>query len=199
MVQPHYLYDRKRKSAVKELEVMNKIRNGVAEKFPGKEKFILPLKKKNKSFLRKNRQTREWFLELDSRMNIGIQYEWMARYAERIGLNEIEVGFIRHEEEPYPPLNQLLMDNKTGTGHKCRLKIPEDEPALNLFRNFRFPTIHFTKKELGVIAAKHGFLDLMQKTWYCYHPGPNDETCGECNPCKIAKKSGYLDELGIVI
>ncbi len=187
-VKPHYLLDRKRKSAKKELQVMQTIREDVAAKFPGKNKLILPLQVKNKSFLRKNRQTRKWFLELDSRMNIGIQYEWMARYAERNGLNDIEVCFTKYDA----PLNNLLEKNLVETGHACRIIVPDHEPALNLFKNFRFPTIHLPKKEFGMIAYKHGFLDIMKKTWYCYNPGPNGETCGNCNPCKIADKSGYL-------
>lgn len=77
--------------------------------------------------------------------------------------------------------NVIIKDRDTSNA-----RIDYDNPDMKpyrLFKNFRFPTIYFTKKEMMTVARKDGFDDILRNTWSCWFP-IDGKPCGNCNMCK---------------
>jgi len=51
-----------------------------------------------------------------------------------------------------------------------------------VFGNFHFPLLEYTKTSMKNRAEERGFIEIMNRTWFCYFP-VGGEPCGTCNPC----------------
>jgi len=80
----------------------------------------------------------------------------------------------------------------TPDGGYYRLTSNPSRKELNLFARFRFPTMGMAKLETKKNARKYGFDQILEETWFCQTPTPNEQPCGYCNPCSFAKKEGFL-------
>ncbi len=66
-------------------------------------------------------------------------------------------------------------------------KTPED--LVTVFKDFSFPLVNYTKKEMRAKYKEYGLTQIMDKTWFCHTP-IDDEPCGNCNPCKYTIEEG---------
>ncbi|HDJ33429.1 MAG TPA: hypothetical protein ENF21_04955 [Bacteroidetes bacterium] len=190
-VQPYYVYDHRRKSTSYEIEAIRRIITGLKKEFPLAAALMQPVKIINKSRLKKDAQTRQWYEELNRLYTLGIQYEWFARISRQYGIRDLEIGIVRHTEEEIPLFNLDLERNIREEENQYRLTDQPVPPSLKLLENFCFPIIRYSKDDMGTEARKLGFHHLLALSWYCYHPGENGIPCGECKPCQIARISGY--------
>jgi len=192
VVQPYYIIDHRRNSAPNELLAMKKIRNLYTKTYPEKNTLLLPTIFFEKKYIKKNRAITYKFQRLASRMPLGSQYDWLSRFADEQGLSDLEICLEKWSSSSAWDL--LILPEFHGKGHGCSLQDTINNQDLSIFKYFRFPTLHLTKKDMGRLAAEHGFSHIMKLTWFCHKPIKNSIPCGRCNPCKIAKKEGIADE-----
>jgi hypothetical protein len=191
-VQPIYVYDKRRKSKNYELHAIRRVLMALLAQFRESYSLVKPVKIISKSALRNYSEYTGYFKRFDEEYKLGVQYLWFARLCRQYGFKEMEVCFIRHSGDTTPAFNLLLESQKEGVGHECRVVDHPGHTSLELFRSFRFPTIHLTKVEMVEMARTHGFHSLLQLSWYCFSPLPNGEPCGECHPCKIAGRTKHI-------
>jgi hypothetical protein len=82
--------------------------------------------------------------------------------------------------------------NCYGKNDKCKYRdltimdvkhLPREDKCLKTFSRFVLPLIAYTKKDMYLIAKKHNFDDILNKTWSCWYPR-NDKPCGKCVMCR---------------
>jgi hypothetical protein len=131
-----------------------------------------------------------------SRLRLGSQYDWLARYVAGERLDGVEVGAVRGGGGLYALLRQELETVNGIGGPTLRLKQRVSCPDLELFRPFSFPILDYTKPDLGRLADRGGYGELMWFTWFCHSPRRN-RPCGVCHPCIIALKAGMARRIPV--
>jgi hypothetical protein len=189
-VQPYYLFDRNRQSYELEVKAMDNIKALLFKKSPKAEKLMRPTIYKEVSKIKPNAHISGQFQEILKLKRNGTQYEWLARYADEIGVDDLELcvdmvspGFFSTYIKPN------LVKEFDGKGYNFRLMDHPENPVLTMYRYFRFPVQEYTKRDLQRLAVKHGFIDLMNHTWFCHTP-INGQPCGLCVPCKVTMEHG---------
>lgn len=56
-------------------------------------------------------------------------------------------------------------------------------PELNIYRHFRFTTLHLSKHDMLKQSIKYGFDKYLYLTWSCWYP-QNGKPCNRCIMCK---------------
>ena len=180
VVRPHYLIDWRRKSTGIELARMAEIASVVAEKFPSvvlAPLIISPipdLPAGDPLVLAYKRARMHAFL--------GSQYLWLAKYAETFPGIEL---CVHRDDRAYYFVSRL--ENPSCPNEFARL-----------FGGFSFPVIGLTKAEMRDIARQVGFLDILERSWFCHDPLPSGDPCGLCNPCCYAIEEGMEYRVGHV-
>ena len=195
-VQPYYIIDTGRKSTLHELTAIETIKHGLGDKSPQSAALIHDPIITMRRDIRNNHQISRQYHRIASMIHLGAQYEWIALFADYHKINDLELGLIKRQHKTGKSLQDLLAPNLTGKGHDCRLKTSLDNEDLGLFQHFRFPLIGLTKLDMESIARKHGYIDLMRNTWYCFHPTREGFACGRCRPCRVARQSGHAHAPG---
>ena len=95
----------------------------------------------------------------------------------------LEQGFHREDRDCLIYFNELneITDETGGRNWVVNPK-KMDFLRARIFKNIRFPTAYISKLEMKAYAEDHGFIDIMDKTWFCHKSG--NKPCGTCNPCK---------------
>ncbi len=126
---------------------------------------------------------------------IGRQYEHLARYAQQLGLEGLELS-VHRDDRAYLFLREDVrrVESSDGEAYWTLVDAPAN-PNLLLFRAFRFPLFELTKLDMEQVAAEHGFSALMEQTWFCHKPLPGDVPCGRCGPCGYAMTEGMSRRL----
>ncbi len=184
--QPFYIIDENRKSTEFELKAMNSIR----EKLPLKTKpLLLPTILSYKKEIQPNPIITQQFESMKSKFRLGTQYDWLARYADQNGLKDLELCF----EKTVPPIafDRWFYSEIFGEGHQCQIKSDLTYEEMRIFKYFRFPIAHLTKVEMEEISIKNNFFEILKLSWFCHTPKKNGKPCETCQPCKLARKSGY--------
>ncbi len=190
MVQPYYIVDHERKSTENEFDAMEVIKKDLLKKFPQTKNLLRATITGYRNQIKANPEiTRKW-QQLSCEVKLGRQYDWLARYADQHGLSDLELG---HEKKLKPSLlEKVILQELTGEGHECRVKDDlSHENALSVFKYFRFPIYYVTKMEMEQVARENGFLEILQKVWFCHRPRKNGKPCEFCLPCREARRSGY--------
>jgi 7-cyano-7-deazaguanine synthase in queuosine biosynthesis len=190
-VQPYYIKSHTRKSCQMEIETMDRIKEALFKKDPAARNRVLPTIYKERSEIKENAILTEKFHKILQTNRLGDQYEYLARYADEIGINDLELGvdmvtpgFFHNNIKP------RMVQLTEGEGHyNYRLQDNPDNPALTLFSYFRFPIPHYTKLDLQKMSTEHGFIDIMDHTWFCHSP-INGQPCGLCHPCEVTIEHG---------
>lgn len=123
----------------------------------------------------------------------GIQYDWLARLANRV--KELELT-IHQDDKAVGVINEfgeVIKRHHDDVGYYYVLDSGNSSiDAQRVFGHFRFPLLEYTKTRMKKEAEEGGFIDLMNLTWFCYFP-VNGEPCGTCNPCiySIDEGMGY--------
>lgn len=187
-IQPIYVLDPSRKSAIREMDAIHKITEGIPVKFMNSNAKILPLK-----LIKRNEVRPDLFIKfihkvLRYQMKLGKQYYWLACIAKEYKHLELSL----HEEDIYRffSLEQLIQFNDGTIGQNWRI----DPKKINffkrhLFSNMTFPIVTISKPEMKRISEENNFFDLMELTWFCHKS--NEKPCGKCNPCKQYIKHGF--------
>ena len=188
-VQPYYILDDRRKSTAVEIKTMEKIKDMMKELDPNVKELIYPTIMIEKDQITENDGISKNYQSLLSHSHLGVQYDWLARYAESISMNDLELcihqddkaeGFIKDDVE--------LVSENEDTFYRLKTKL--SKPELQIFSYYHFPLLTMTKLEMGDIAKASGFSFIMEETWFCFNPQKNGKPCGYCNPCKYTKEEG---------
>jgi hypothetical protein len=164
-VKPYYIIDRDRGGHVMELAAIDAIRG----KARARGADILPLETVERSAIPASSSITEALLAMRGEDNVGLQYEWLARFAKSLG-QPLELTI--HKDDKAHALLQ-------GT----------DVAANPVFRYFTFPILDMTKVQMRSVAQASGFLDLMDLTWFCHRP-IHGRSCGVCGPCCYTRDEG---------
>ena len=69
-----------------------------------------------------------------------------------------------------------------GSGIVARIS-PKKDADVQIFQNFVFPTISYSKEDMLNIAQKNGFDHMLRNTWSCWYPKKDGSPCGKCIMC----------------
>lgn len=176
-VQPVYVMDVSRYSMNRELETMRKISAMVQQRLD-RSVSLYPTKFFLLSDFPEIQEIKDRYVALKNRFHVARQYYWLALIAENQQWNSVELCM---ERFPAPSELQYAVFND----------IEGENPTLNdtweaeLFKYWSFPLIAIRKTEMKTIAENHGFIDILQKRWFCLRP-VRGKCCGSCRPCKMA-------------
>jgi hypothetical protein len=188
-VSPYYLRDPGRPSTDFELRAMKQIAEAVAEKYPQTAGLLHETAVSSVADLKPDAEITGRFERLRSRSHLGGQYDWLARFATQNGLADLELTV--HQDDKAALFLQpfvVLDDNNGDPVYRLRDDPPDDD--LRIFEHFRFPIFDKTKRDMDRVSREHGFIDVMELTWFCHIPTPQGEPCGRCNPCRYTIEEG---------
>lgn len=193
IVQPYYLVDSKyRRSLQYELDAISSITDDIAT-HPETRFVLKPLVKVKVSDLTPDRELSEAFKRVRKEIALGIQYEWLARFASHhpgieLCLEKEEGGHIFNYFNTKGTIEKIA-DKEVSYIIFDRSK--SDRDLYTIFGNYHIPLPlrEMTKLDLVGEYRKYGYEKTMLKTWFCHTPVKN-EPCGVCNPCKIVVKDG---------
>ncbi|RZT18629.1 hypothetical protein EV589_2889 [Mycobacterium sp. BK558] len=183
VVQPWYAVDRHRRSAVTELATQDVIRTSLAELDPGTAERLLPTRIVDVKDIPPAPEISAAFRRLRSKRFLGDQYEWLARLAEHRQLT-LELS-IHYDDRAH----EVLAGEVEDDGGTYQLVAHPGDPALEIFRRFRFPLFDTTKMDMESAARRGGFSGVMEQTWFCHSP-LRGQPCGYCNPCRYTRDEG---------
>ena len=193
-VQPYYVVDRDRPSWRLELATMARIAEGCRQGLVGAKGEILDLVQVEKDSIEPDAEISENFGRLKARGHIGSQYEWLACFGKSAGIESLEICIHKDMRDGFFLAGQMVERSRWPTA--TFVIDPGSDPALSMFRHFRFPLFGITKREMQRDAEAQGFLDLMRATWFCHHPWRNRTPCGLCVPCQCTVEEGMGWRLG---
>ena len=164
-----------RSNVTKELNSMTKITNLIRKHFPHyklknfKVISCYPVNHKiTKSFEQLYNQGGSFSRPIN-------QYERMARVSHyyklpfHVGLEKCGTG-----------LDHVSLNKKINSNFN-RAITPQGN--LWIFKYFRIPVSHLTKKDMLQITKQNNWLDIIKLTWTCWTP-INGKPCGKCDPCQ---------------
>lgn len=194
-VQPYYLLDPKfRRSVKNELYAIAKITDDI-QKHPETKCLIKSLIKVNVSDLTPDKGISEAYERLRKRESIGSQYDWLARFAKtNPGLELcIEPGISAKARSCILKLGKVIKYSDGPIDYYVIDKEESDNDLVLVFGDFHFPYPLFdiTKLEMIEEYKRLGFLETMNKTWFCHNP-VNNQPCGVCTPCKLVIEEGLV-------
>ncbi len=197
-VQPYYIIDRGRRSLDVELRTMEKIRKVVFSKAPYTQSLLLPIIFKELEEIKPNLLITGQYQRLVGLGRLGNQYEYIARYANEVGLDDLEMSIEKRSPSFFAShVRPDMIEEWEGNFYNYRLKLQPANPDVSLFKYFKFPTIELTKLDMKALAITDGFMDVMEHTWFCHFP-KNGAPCGVCNPCSIAIREGQGKRIPLV-
>jgi hypothetical protein len=194
-VEPHYVITTDRPSIGAELRTMARLKQALLTRFPEARALLRPSRLFDVTDLTPNETTAAQLRALKAVNYIGRQYEHLARYAEQLGLDGLELS-VHRDDRAYVFLRHAVhrVVTRDGGTYWTLVDAPTDSNLL-LFRAFRFPLFELTKLDMEQAAAEHGFSALMELTWFCHKPLPGDVACGRCGPCGYAMTEGMARRL----
>lgn len=187
-IQPYYIIDDTRASTDMEFKTMDQIIEMIKKFDKTAFQRIMERIDIRKEDIPKNSDITESYRRLSQQSRLGGQYEWLARYTDSLGINDLELsvhvggtveGFIKDDIE--------LIQNEHDSFYILK-DIPSYED-LNLFGYFHFPLLGMTKLDMQEQSIASGFNHIMEETWFCHIP-INGQPCGMCNPCKQTRELG---------
>lgn len=125
-----------------------------------------------------------------TKIQLGCQYEWLAQTS--LKNNKLELSVEKGSKlidyiNAYGGLKKVI-DKIKGEYYVINKSISSID-VINVFGNFHFPLIDYSKLDMKQKAKESGFFELMNKTWFCHNP-IDKQPCGLCNPCKQTIESG---------
>ena len=194
-VEPHYVITIDRRSFGAELRTMARLKRAVLDRSPDARQLLKPAHLFDVTDLAPNERTTAQMRALKAVDYIGRQYEHLARYAEQLRIEGLELS-VHRDDRAYLFLRDAVrhVTGDDGGSYWALADSPTDA-NLELFRAFRFPLFELTKLDMERVAVTHGFRDLMEQTWFCHKPLPGDVPCGRCGPCGYAMTEGMARRL----
>lgn len=195
-VQPYYIIDEERKSISEEIKAMYEIKKLLFRMFPRTRELLLPTIYKELIEVKQIDGFRESFKEVQKKIKIGDQYEWLPRFCYNEGIQDMEVGLelLTYRYEDNKVLNLIkenLVKHDDGFGSYYRLNENfKNNDLQNLFGNLNFSLFDRTKLQMENISKEYGFDEIMKITWFCLAPTIFSNPCGKCGSCRTVYNEG---------
>ncbi|KWX56948.1 hypothetical protein [Mycobacterium sp. NAZ190054] len=183
VVQPWYVIDRHRRSTETELASQDRIRACLADLDCTTAHRLLPVRLVKVHEIPSAPAITAAFQKLREKQFLGEQYEWLARLAEHQQLT-LELSIHRDDRA-----HDFLVADVEERDGSFRLVPHPGDPALEVFRRFRFPLFDTTKLDMENVARDGGFSAAMELTSFCHTP-VRGKPCGYCNPCRYTFDEG---------
>ncbi|WP_244270859.1 hypothetical protein [Thioalkalivibrio sp. ALJ1] len=190
-IAPVYVRDETRQSLEQETQVMDRLRQLINHR--AGSGHLGELQVLSAQTTESDPELRQKYAELVRTRGIGEQYIWLAELVRQHDLQGIEVC-VQYNEDFFfldPDLTQGRREYRLKPVHPA---LDEATPE-SLFNLFSFPTLHIGKAEMREYAKEHGFLDLLEQTWFCHMPTRSGQPCGFCVPCRMVVSKGVGDRL----
>ncbi|SEO98053.1 Queuosine biosynthesis protein QueC [Aquisalimonas asiatica] len=169
---------------------MRRIRDAVnadESRFPGR---IAELEVHDMGAMRNNPEIHDALADIRRRRHSGWQYYPLSSYIQQQGLDGIELTAQKYDSLSVI-LDGMLEPFETPFGASYRISGKhQGTPEHTVFSRFTFPIIDVSKREMHTQAAEHGFLPLMEETWFCHSPLKDGSQCGTCTPCIVSIRGG---------
>lgn len=185
-VEPHYIIDPGRPSTLHELRVISRIRDSLRMCNKSAAERVSSLQITSGNEIPEDMGITDSWNRLRRRTDLARQYDWLARYAKSKHLTDLELCAVRDGH-----IHSLLKENIERTpfgSYRLKQGIAGDAGG-EVFARFEFPTFEYTKTQMKDIAKKQGFIELLEKSWFCHEP-INGKPCGMCNPCVTTVENG---------
>lgn len=178
-VQPYYVFDSKRISSQIELQTMEKIKQAIAAKTPEAHALIQETIVIDALAAPKYEDITQSIGRLKAISFIGYQYDFLSRMARYRDLDQLELS-VHIDDKLY----KHLQGNVREVNNVYELVETPSNPDLEVLRPFRFPILMLTKLDMERRAREQGFADILDLSWFCFHPDSKGRPCGYCNPCR---------------
>lgn len=187
-VSPYYLIDANRPSTGKEILTMKRIKEHLFNEYPHTKKLLDSIQYINVEDIPIDVNITKAYNSILKYDQIGIQYEWLARLCEFLGIDNMQLSF----EKPH------IVDKKWAIElYEMLIKINSNNQEVSIidkkyigqelytiFKYFHLPIREITKKQMVNIADKQGWTSIMNLTWFCHNPTCKGKPCGKCKPCQ---------------
>lgn len=187
IIQPYYLKDN-RKSEENELKAIQLITTDIRalKSVIGKINDVITI---NVTDIEEDNDITDAYQLLFKKKYFGNQYDWLARFAKQFNSLELTI----HQDDKAFSLIQAYGSFKKyndGRGEFYKLdQLSSSNEIYKIFGNFDFPILKYSKLDMKKEAEEKGFIEIMNKTWFCQRP-INNQPCGQCNPCEYTIKEG---------
>ena len=195
LIQPIYLQDPNRKSVQHELKAIKSITKEL-RKLQTTCGEIHDIKILNITDIEIDNSITDAYNFLYKKAFFGSQYDWLARFAKQFDSLEL---MIHQDDKAFSIINAFGSVKKINSIEKgVFYKIDSDTSSgelLKVFGHFDFPILAYKKLKMKEEMENLGFLDVMNKTWFCHSP-INNKPCGQCNPCIYTIEEGLTYRFG---
>jgi len=187
-IQPYYIKGLGRASQSLEISTMESIKRALYNQFPDTKGLI-----KDTEFIRSDnipvtKSIKNSFMVIQKKYNLGNQYYFMAEFAKKSAISNIEVCI----------QGELTISKYISEEDPIHIDPQYTETDFyNIFGSFAFPILNMSKLEMKRIATKHNFIDLLNKSWFCHYP-INANPCGVCLPCMIVMEEKLYSRMPLI-
>ena len=196
VIQPHYILNPERDSAELEMRTMEKLRRLLYEKVPDAKRRLSPTLVTNMHDVPDDPRVMEALERLRSQRHVGLQNDYLARYAQYVVSQPLELCVERSDSASEAMTGRLLRSPGDGLA-QYHLKDGDDDLA-TVFRWFRFPLAARDKYQMRDQARRWGMAAIMAKTWFCHRPVFGHYPCGTCRPCVYVMNKRQTWRMGIL-
>lgn len=182
---PHYIVDMGRRSSLHELQAIANVREALQGIDVNAAERIGALAITPVTDIPDDGDITGAFQRMRARAHLGSQYDWLARYARSRGLKGLELS-VHVDDKAYHFLRGKVRATDPGGWVLCG-DMSGDEKAV--FSHFHFPLLELSKPQMRIQAEQHGFLEVLEHSWFCFQP-IHGKPCGVCNPCCNAVEEG---------
>lgn len=170
-----------------EYSAMKEIKETLNKKYPHTNELLLPLIDIKDLPIDEDIKENMKHLKQQKRVRRAVcQYGGLAQVARNIKRKTGEKVEICVEKEPHGSMMYNTLYGKVDCHNNiCNLKKANNEydMPLMIFDDFKFTTLHLSKKDMLNIAKKNGYLNILEKTWSCWYPR-DGKPCGRCIMCR---------------
>lgn len=194
-VHPCYVVDRGRASAGAEVEAMNRLLRTLDEHDPETLSRIAPIRYVARGAIPAVPAITEAWEHLRETLDIGSQYDWLARLAESEGWSQVELC-IHGKGRLRPVLGDHVRSVERADGRVVYEVSPTAPEAVRLvFGRFAFPFWPTDKHEDFEEATRQGLVEILDDhAWFCFAP-TNGRPCGACRPCQFMIRDGFAHRI----
>lgn len=186
VVQTYYLIDANRKSTINEIATILKIKKVLISDYPHTSVLLLPTIFHEISSIKPNGDISNSYTEISSKIHLGSQYDWLARFCDEQNIDGMELSLIKGGITSNLISSSSLVDiQKNGDVSDL-----ENDIIHRLFHYFSFPILNLSKLDIKNISEEKKWMKIMNMTWFCHKPRAGQIPCGRCRPCRIAVEQG---------
>ncbi|HBI56394.1 MAG TPA: hypothetical protein DEA85_04165 [Firmicutes bacterium] len=193
ILQPHYIIYDGRRSTKQELGAIRDITEDILRD-PRTKCELKPLILTNEKNIPPDEEISSAFEIIRQHVLIGIQYEYLARYAKDIENIEIGIETGGQTDLMINTMGKMNYVDNDGLSYWEIDKHNSQKALLDVFGHFRWPLYQMGKVDMKEDSERQGFAHIMDKTWFCHFPAKN-RPCGSCFPCRFTIQGGMGSRL----